>query len=311
MIIVTGGAGMIGSNVIEKLNFNNYDDILVVDNLKKGEKFFNLSKLKFQDYQDKNDFYQNLEKFKKVKAVFHLGACSDTTNWDGQYMLQNNYECSKKLYIWCQKYKVPLIYASSAAVYGKGLKGFNESEKSEAPLNIYGYSKLLFDQYVRKNYHKSNTQVVGLRYFNVYGQNEQHKGSMASTIFHFNNQIKKYNVAKLFKGTDGILNGEQKRDFVYVKDCADLNFWFFQNRQFSGIFNVGTGNAETFNSVAKIIIKLQKKGKISYVDFPTNLKNSYQNFTKANLSSIRSLKCPIKFLSLEDGIKDYLSSLYS
>lgn len=309
MIIVTGGAGFIGSNVIEKLNFNNYYNIHVVDNLKKGEKFYNLSKLKFQDYHDKNDFYQRLDTFNNVEAVFHLGACSDTTNWDGQYMLKNNYECSKKLYIWCQANKIPFIYASSASVYGKGLNGFNVDEKSEDPLNIYGYSKLLFDQYIRKNNCKSNSQVVGLRYFNVYGQNEQHKGAMASTIFHFNEQIKNLDEAKLFKGNSTIPDGEQKRDFVYVKDCADLNLWFFENPQISGIFNVGTGNAESFNNVAKTIIDWHKKGKISYIDFPPNLVNYYQNFTEANILSLRKIKCPIKFLSIKNGIKNYLSIL--
>lgn len=308
MIIVTGGAGMIGSNLVKQLNSNGYENILVVDNLKSGRKFKNLVDLKFDDFYDKFEFYENLDNLKNIEAVFHLGACSDTTNWDGQYLLKNNYECSKNLYLWCQKNSIPFIYASSASVYGKN-NNFKECLKNENPLNMYAYSKFLFDQFVRKNLMKSNAQVVGLRYFNVYGPNEQHKNKMASTVFHFNNQIKINNKAKLFKGNDIYANGEQTRDFVYVKDCAKINIWFLNNPQFSGIYNVGTGKSESFNSVANFIIQWHKKGEISYVDFPENLTEVYQSYTKANLSSLQSINCPLKFTNLQEGINDYLDFL--
>lgn len=308
MIIVTGGAGMIGSNLVKKLNSIGYEKILIIDNLKSGRKFVNLVDLKFNDFCYKSDFYDNLDSFKNIEVVFHLGACSDTTNWDGQYLLKNNYECSKNLFIWCQENSIPFIYASSASVYGIN-NNFKECSQNENPINMYAYSKLLFDQFVRRNIKNNHSQVVGLRYFNVYGPNEEHKKKMASTIFHFNNQVKISNEAKLFKGNDLYGNGEQSRDFVYVKDCAELNIWFFNNPQFSGIYNVGTGNSETFNSIANLIIKWHKKGKITYIDFPDNLLESYQNYTKADISSLQSIKCPIKFLSIQDGVNDYLDWL--
>ena len=309
MIIVTGGAGMIGSNLIIKLNQLGLNDIHIVDNLHNGKKFSNISDLAISDYHDKNEFYIKLNNFKNVQVVFHLGACSDTTNWDGRYLLKNNYECSKILYNWCQENKTPMIYASSASVYGKGDLGFQEKLSCEKPINLYAYSKFLFDQYVRINENKRTAQVVGLRYFNVYGPREQHKGNMASTIFHFNKQILSNEEAKVFKGNGKIKNGEHKRDFVYVEDCADLNFWFFKNPQISGIFNVGTGKAETFNEVANSIISWHKRGKINYIEFPENLLDAYQNYTQADLNSLKATNCPIKFRNIQNGIKDYLEWL--
>ena len=309
MIVVTGGAGLIGSNVIRKLNFNGIKNIILVDNLANRKKFDNLKELQITDYVDKQEFYKNIETYHNIDVVFHLGACSDTTNWDCKYMLYNNFECSKILYKWCQKISVPFIYASSASVYGNGVNGFNETSECEKPINIYAYSKLLFDQYVRYNSTASTSQVVGLRYFNVYGLGEKHKGKMASTIFHFNNQINEYGVAKLFKGINEYCDGEQKRDFVYVEDCADINLWFYKNSKISGIFNVGTGKAETFNKIANNIISWHKKGKISYIDFPTELINSYQNFTQANIKKIKEVGYSKEFYSIEAGISDYLEKL--
>lgn len=309
MIIVTGGAGLIGSNIIKKLNSSGFREIILVDNLNNKEKFHNLSELLIVDYVDKEEFYKKIEIYDGINVVFHLGACSDTTNWDCKYMLQNNFEYSKLLYKWCQKKSVPLIYASSASVYGNGKNGFNETSNCEKPINIYAYSKLLFDQYVRYHSKTSTSQVVGLRYFNVYGFGEKHKGRMASTIFHFNNQISEYGIAKLFKGTNKFSDGEQKRDFVYVEDCADINLWFYNNPKISGIYNVGTGKANTFNEIAKNIISWHKKGTISYIDFPTELMNSYQNFTQANIGKLRKVGYSREFYSIESGITDYLEKL--
>lgn len=309
MIIVTGGAGLIGSNIIKKLNFSGITEIILVDNLNNREKFHNLNELLITDYVDKDEFYRNIEIYNDIDVVFHLGACSDTTNWDCNYMLRNNFEYSKILYRWCQQKSVPLIYASSAAVYGSGKNGFNETPECEKPINIYAYSKLLFDQYVRHHSQTSTSQVVGLRYFNVYGLGEKHKGRMASTIFHFNNQISESGIAKLFKGTNEFSDGEQKRDFVYVEDCADINLWFYNNPKISGIYNVGTGKANTFNEIAKNIISWHKNGTISYIDFPTELMNSYQNFTQANISKLRKVGYSREFYSIGSGITDYLEKL--
>ncbi len=311
MIIVTGGAGMIGSNLIMKLNTLGYDDICVVDNLENGKKFLNLVNLNISDYLDKDDFLQRLENFdaKKILGIFHLGACSKTTEWNGKYMMENNFEYSKKIFLWCQKKNIPFIYSSSAAVYGNGENGFRVNENNLFPLNIYGYSKLLFDKFVMQFNGKFQSQVVGLRYFNVYGPNENHKNDMASVAFHLNNQMLKNKVLKLFEGTLGYENGEQLRDFVYVKDCASVNAWFLENRKFSGIFNVGTGVAQTFNEIAKSIIKWYGYGKIEYIKFPEELKNSYQNYTKADISELTNIGYNTPFTNIQDGINDYLNIL--
>ena len=316
MIIVTGGAGMIGSNIIHGLNRIGINNITIVDDLTDGKKFFNLADLDFEDYIDKDDFLELINKnydFGKVEAVFHQGACSTTTEWNGKYLMKNNYEYSKKLLLWCQKIKSQFINASSASVYGLGKKGFKEKLINETPINAYAYSKFLFDQYIRKVSKDLESQVVSLRYFNVFGPREEHKSNMASTIFHFNNQLLKTNQCKLFEGTDGYENGEQRRDFVYVEDCTNVNLWFMKNPEKSGIFNVGTGISRSFNDVANEIInwhklnKMNKEGSISYIPFTAQLKDAYQSFTQADISKLRLIGYQKEFHSLEDGINKYLN----
>ena len=312
MIIVTGGAGFIGSNLVLGLNQRGYDDILVVDNLTNGLKYKNLVDCQIADYLDKKDFLEKLQqgffRAETIDAIFHQGACSTTTEWDGRYMMENNYEYTKQLFHYCQAHKIPLIFASSAAVYGSD-NTFKEELKYEGPLNVYGYSKFQFDQYLRKYPSKLTAQVVGLRYFNVYGPHEEHKGSMASVAFHLNNQIKESGVVRLFEGCDGYGNGEQQRDFVYVGDVVDINLWFLDNPQVSGIYNTGTGHSQTFNDVANAVLAYHKQGKLEYIPFPEHLKGCYQSFTEANLENLRSAGCEHQFKSVEKGVRLYMEWL--
>ena len=308
MIIVTGGAGFIGSNIVKALNARGITDILVVDDLSDGRKFKNIVDCKILDYLDKEIF---LEKIihnaidKPIKAIFHQGACSDTTEWDGQYMMNNNYEYSKILLNYCLKQQIPFLYASSAAIYGAD-KTFKEEQQYENPLNVYGYSKFLFDKYVRSILPKAKSQIVGLRYFNVYGPREFHKDKMASVAFHFSNQLKQNGVVKLFKGCDGYGDGEQLRDFIYVADVVAANLWFLNQPEKSGIFNLGTGRAQTFNDVAKAVIDWYGKGKIEYIPFPQELKGRYQSFTQADITKLHEVGCDVKFKSVEQGVKEYM-----
>jgi ADP-L-glycero-D-manno-heptose 6-epimerase len=312
MIIVTGGAGFIGSNLVLGLNQRGYDDILVVDNLTNGLKYKNLVDCQIADYLDKKDFLEKLQqgffRAETIDAIFHQGACSTTTEWDGRYMMENNYEYTKQLFHYCQAHKIPLIFASSAAVYGSD-NTFKEELKYEGPLNVYGYSKFQFDQYLRKYTSKLTAQVVGLRYFNVYGPHEEHKGSMASVAFHLNNQIKESGVVRLFEGCDGYGNGEQQRDFVYVSDVVDINLWFLDNPQASGIYNTGTGRCQTFNDVANAVLAYHQQGKLEYIPFPEHLKGCYQSFTEANLENLRSAGCEHQFKSVEEGVRLYMEWL--
>jgi ADP-L-glycero-D-manno-heptose 6-epimerase len=312
MIIVTGGAGFIGSNIVKELNERGERDILVVDDLTDGTKFKNLADCEIADYCDKEDFLNqiiNNKEFGHVKAIFHQGACSTTTEWDGRFMLRNNYEYSKILLHYCLDRKIPFIYASSASVYGDG-KVFKEMLEYEAPLNVYGYSKFLFDQYVRRLLPQAKSQIVGLRYFNVYGPREGHKGSMASVAFHFNNQIPKEGVVKLFEGCDGYADGEQQRDFIYVGDVVNINLWFAEHPEKSGIFNTGTGNAESFNEVAKAVIAWHKQGRIAYIPFPENLRGRYQSFTQADINNLREAGYDASFKTVAEGVKEYLDRLH-
>lgn len=312
MIIVTGGAGFIGSNIVSGLNMQGRKDIIVVDNLKQGEKFRNLVDCDIMDYMDKHDFLNwltaNKHRSEPIEAIFHQGACSSTTLWDGQYMMQNNFEYSKQILHYCLEHQIPFMYASSAAIYG-GSNTFVEEPEHEQPLNVYGYSKLLFDQYVRRFLANSNSQIVGLRYFNVYGPRENHKQSMASVAWHLHQQIIAGENPKLFAGCDGYGDGEQLRDFVFVGDVVNVNLWFMQHPDVSGIFNVGTGQAEPFNAVAKAVITAHNKGKIHYIPFPDKLKGCYQSFTQADITALRQVGYDNDFLSVSEGVARYMKWL--
>lgn len=310
MYIVTGGAGFIGSNLVRHLGDRTGEDVVVVDDLSDGHKFTNIADLAVADYLDKDEFIEQLdERFASgVKAVLHQGACSATTEWDGRYMMRNNYTWSKRLLHHCLANDIPFIYASSGSVYGAA-SDFRELPENERPLNVYGYSKLLFDQYVRRLAVGPERQVVGLRYFNVYGPREQHKGPMASVAWHFHRQLLADDEIRLFEGTGGFGNGEQKRDFVYVDDVCRVNLWFLDNRRVSGIFNVGTGRAQTFNDVGNAIIGWHGRGRIRYIPFPEELAGAYQNYTQADLAALRNAGCDVGFLSAEDGVRAYLESL--
>ena len=309
MIIVTGGAGMIGSNIVKSLNDNGFNDILVVDNLKDGKKFKNLVDLDITDYMDKEDFITQImagDDFGTIDAIFHEGACSATTEWDGKYMMMNNYEYSKEVLHFCIEREIPFLYASSAATYGD-TDTFIEEREYEGALNVYGYSKQQFDNYVRRLWADAEahgetvSQITGFRYFNVYGPREQHKGSMASVAFHLNNQMNAGEDPKLFERSD-----EFKRDFVYVGDVAAVNLWFLENGV-SGIFNCGTGRAEPFRAVADAVIKHHGKGEVQSIPFPEHLKGAYQEFTQADLTKLRAAGCDVEFKSVADGVAEYMA----
>ncbi|MCU8238250.1 ADP-glyceromanno-heptose 6-epimerase [Vibrio vulnificus] len=309
MIIVTGGAGMIGSNIVKALNEIGINDILVVDNLKNGKKFKNLVDLDITDYMDRDDFLTQImagDNFGPIEAVFHQGACSATTEWDGKYMMLNNYEYSKELLHYCLDRGIPFLYASSAATYGETTE-FKEEREYEGALNVYGYSKQQFDNYVRRLWQDAEehgetlSQITGFRYFNVYGPREQHKGSMASVAFHLNNQILAGENPKLFAGSE-----QFKRDFIYVGDVCKVNLWFMQHGV-SGIFNCGTGNAESFEEVAKAVIKHHGKGEIETIPFPDHLKGAYQEFTQADLTKLRAAGCDVEFKTVSEGVAEYMA----
>jgi len=326
MYVVTGGAGFIGANLVKALNERGETDILVVDDLEQGDKFKNLVDCEIADYMDKREFIERVnagEFKKKFKAIFHEGACSDTMEHNGVYMMNNNYEYSKVLLHYCQAKRIPYLYASSAAVYGAG-KVFRETRECEAPLNVYGYSKWLFDQYVRRHFTKKTAPIVGFRYFNVYGERESHKGRMASVAFHHFNQFQASNKVKLFEACDGFANGEQRRDFISVEDVVAVNLFFLDHPQKSGIFNVGTGRAQAFNDVATAVINgfrqlsgqsamavenLQKQGQIEYIPFPDALKGRYQSFTQADISALRRAGYKKSFFTVEQGVGRYVRRL--
>ncbi len=313
MIVVTGGTGFIGSNIVKALNQQGRTDVLVVDDLTDGTKYANLADCAIADYLDKDVFLQRLVAGTlghTVTAIFHEGACSDTTEWNGRFMLDNNFEYSKTLLHFCQAQRIPFIYASSAAVYG-GSNAFVESPEHEKPLNVYGYSKLLFDQYVRRYQasHGFSAQVVGLRYFNVYGPREQHKGKMASVAFHLNTQILNGQNPKLFGACGDYAAGMQSRDFVFVGDVVSVNLWFLANPQASGIFNLGTGRAEPFKAVAEAVIAFHGKDQIEYIDFPESLKGHYQSFTCADISALRAAGYSQPFATVAQGTTQYMRTL--
>lgn len=313
MIIVTGGAGFVGSNLVKGLNDRGRKDILVVDTLGESDKFKNLISLEIYDYVDIEDFHQDIMQGKyeekKIDVVFHIGACSDTMEYNGKYMMSNNYDYSKTLLHFCLRRKIPFIYASSASVYGNGLEGFSEKRECEDALNVYAFSKMQFDRYVNQLLPNIDSQVVGLRYFNVFGPQEVHKGRMASITYQLYNQLMKDGVAKLFAGIDGYKDGEQQRDFIYVKDVVKVNLFFWEHSDKSGVFNCGTGKARSFNDVANSIIKAKQHGRIEYVPFPEGLRGKYQNFTQADTSKLLSSGYNGGFMELEESIADYCNYL--
>jgi ADP-L-glycero-D-manno-heptose 6-epimerase len=311
MIIVTGGAGFIGSNLVRGLNARSLRDIVVVDDLTDGRKFVNLLDCDVADYWDRAAFLERLEKraIGRPEAVFHQGACAVTTEWNGRYMMDVNYGYSKALLEYCLEHRVPLIYASSAAVYGMTSIFKEDDPRAERPLNVYGYSKLLFDRFVRRRLASAGSQVVGLRYFNVYGPGEAHKGSMASVAFHLQQQVAAEGEARLFGAYGGYEAGEQRRDFVYVDDVVRVILWFHEHPETSGIFNVGTGKSATFNDVANAIIDWHGAGRIRYIAFPDELKTRYQSFTEADLGALRGAGYDAPFQDVRSGVRAYLDAL--
>jgi ADP-L-glycero-D-manno-heptose 6-epimerase len=302
MIILTGGAGFIGSNLLAALNAKGVTDVLVVD--RRGDNFSNLRDLKFSDFMEPAEFSRAIEHKilpDRIEAIFHQGACADTTCTDGHYMIENNFTFSKLILHFALSRKVPLVYASSAAVYGSS-RAFAPSRENERPLNLYGLSKLAFDNHVRSVAAGFGSTVAGLRYFNVYGPRESHKGKMASMVYQLYRQLKTSGRARLFEGTDGYADGEQRRDFVFVNDIVRMNLALAEGPARSGVYNVGTGQARTFNDVAKITIARLGSGAIEYVPFPKSLAGKYQSFTQAEVSSLRNAGYTEPFSTLESGI---------
>ncbi|MFO1152670.1 MAG: ADP-glyceromanno-heptose 6-epimerase [Rhodospirillales bacterium] len=299
MIVVTGGAGFIGSNLVHGLNARGQDRILIVDNLTRAAKHLNLSGLRFWDYADKDDFLALLPSLPIPEAIFHQGACSDTTGSDGRYMMRNNYTWSKSLLAYAMAHGVPFIYASSAAVYGDGRAGFREHRQCEYPLNVYGYSKLAFDNYVRMLDIPDGQQVMGLRYFNVYGPQENHKARMASVAWHLFGQLADGGTAQIFEGSDGFV-----RDFIHVDDVVEVNLHFLQSPR-SGILNCGTGQERSFQDLARVCRSLVGRGEIEYIPFPQDLRGKYQSFTRADLTELRRAGYDKPFLTLEAGLARY------
>jgi ADP-L-glycero-D-manno-heptose 6-epimerase len=325
-IVVTGAAGFIGSNIVKALNERGESGILAVDNLSRADKFRNLADCDIAEYLDKEHFRAALDAGSfdgDIAAILHQGACSDTMNADGRYMMENNYRYSADLLSYCQSESVPLIYASSAAVYGAG-PVFKEDRQNERPLNVYGYSKFLFDQVVRRRWEENTAQVVGLRYFNVYGPRESHKERMASVAFHCFNQYRETGKVKLFEGSAGYQAGEQRRDFVSVEDAVKVNLFFLDNPKKSGIFNCGTGASQTFNDVAVATVnalraeagenplpldELARQGVIEYVPFHPGLKGKYQSYTQADLADLRASGYESPFFNVQTGVARYVEWL--
>ena len=325
--VVTGAAGFIGANLVKALNERGATNIIAVDNLKNADKFKNLTDCEIADYLDKDEFIHLIQDGTMdgaIDAIFHEGACSDTMETDGRYMMHNNYRYSMTLLEHCQNEDVPLLYASSASVYGGG-DVFKEEREFEAPLNVYGYSKFLFDQHVRRMWNSRSAQIVGFRYFNVYGPREQHKGRMASVAFHFFNQYQAEGKVRLFEGCNGYSHGEQRRDFVSIEDVVKVNMHFLDHPDRSGIFNLGTGASQAFNDVAVAAVnacreaqgegaaltltRLQELGQIEYIAFPEALKGKYQSFTQANIGALRSAGYDQAFLTVEQGVARYINYL--
>ena len=329
MIIVTGGAGFIGSNLVHELNRAGEKEILVVDNLApapnlSGAKFLNLEGAQFADFMDKREFRAALKngdfEGEKIRAILHQGACSNTLEDDGRYMMDNNFRYSRAVLDACLAQGAQFLYASSAAIYG-GSTRFVEDRAVEAPLNVYGYSKFLFDQLVRRVLPAATSQIAGFRYFNVYGPRESHKGRMASVAFHNFNQFRAEGKVKLFGEYNGYAAGEQTRDFVSVEDVAKVNLFFFDHPEKSGIFNLGTGRAQPFNDIASSVVntlraldgqaplslaEMVQSGLIEYVPFPDALRGKYQCFTQADPTRLRAAGYDAPFLTVQEGVDRYV-----
>ncbi len=327
--VVTGACGFIGANLVKALNERGISDIIAVDNLTRADKFLNLADCEIADYLDKREFLEMVENGQLdggIEAILHQGACSDTMETDGRYMMANNYRFSLALLDFCAEQEAAFLYASSASVYGGG-GVFREEREFESPLNVYGYSKFLFDQVVRRrigpNAASADSQVAGFRYFNVYGPREQHKGRMASVAFHHFNQYRADGKVRLFAGHGGYGNGEQRRDFVYVGDVVKVNMDFLESRT-SGIFNLGTGRAQSFNELAAATVnacralegkpaqpvaELVAQGIIEYIPFPDALKGKYQSFTEADLGELRAAGYREAFATVEEGVAEYVKWL--
>lgn len=325
MIVVTGGAGFIGSNLVRGLNRRGYTDILVVDDLTEGDKFRNLVGCNIADYQHKDDFRLRVRQgdLQGVEAILHQGACSDTTERNGHYMMDNNYRVTLELFELCQAQRIPFLYASSAAVYGAG-PVYAEDPANEGPLNVYGYSKYLFDQVLRRRLNDLAAPVVGLRYFNVYGPQEQHKGRMSSVAFHNFNEFRQGGHVRLFGGWDGYGDGGQMRDFIHVEDVVEVNLHFLDHPEVSGIFNCGSGRAQPFNDVASSVVNAIRRhqgeadleleeqvrqGLLRYIPFPDDLKGRYQSHTQADLTQLRTAGYEKPFRNVQDGVSQYVEHL--
>lgn len=323
MILVTGAAGFIGCNLVRGLNARGERDVIAVDDLTQGDKFRNLVDCSIADYLDMGELTDRLDSLPKLDAIFHQGACSNTMESDGRFMMQSNYRYTLRLFEFAQQRRIPFLYASSAAVYG-GSSVFAERPEHERPLNVYGYSKLLFDQVLRRRLSTLEAPVVGLRYFNVYGRNESHKATMASVAFHHVNQYRQHGYVKLFDAWDGWGAGMQSRDFVAVEDAVAVNLHFFDRAGVSGIFNCGTGRAQPFNDIAHTVVNrlreldgksplplqaLVASGDIRYIPFPDALKGKYQSFTQADLGDLRSAGCDHRFATVQQGVARYVDWL--
>ena len=311
MLIVTGGAGFVGSNLVRGLNDRGRDDVMVVDELADGRKLLNLADCEVYDLVDHEMFREWLladRNLDEVEAVFHQGAITNTMEWDGRRLMRANYELSKLLLSWCTRRQIPFIYASSASVYGNGTV-FVEERRYERPRNPYAYSKFLFDQLTRRLRDGFRSQVVGLRYFNVYGPREAHKDEMASVPYKLWRELQEGDVVHLFEGSDGYAEGEQKRDFIGVEDCIAVNLWLLDHPEVSGIYNLGTGSARTFNDLAKAAIGAVGRGRIEYVPFPERLRGSYQSFTEADVSALRKAGYTAPFQPIERAVPSYVAWL--
>lgn len=313
-ILVTGGAGLIGSNVVQELNQNGHENIIIVDHLSSSEKWKNLIPLKYLDYYEKDAFRKIIfypkDFFKDISHVIHLGACSNTTEKDATYLIDNNYQYSKDLCEVSLANQAHFIYASSAATYGEGELGYNDEDDFTRlkPLNMYGYSKQMFDVYALKN--NLLSQITGLKYFNVFGFGEFHKGDMRSVVIKGYEQIVQTGKLQLFKSyRSEYKDGEQKRDFLYVKDAAKITLYLLFNNHY-GIYNIGRGIAETWNALANALFQaLDKKVNIEYIDMPDYLKPKYQYYTKAETQKLQKTSYSLQFINLEDAIKDYVQKI--